>query len=419
MIINPDIRFYDTCSLLLKVDTLFDSEEPFVISSITLEELENIKTSSTRDADIKYTARKLLHCLDENRDKYDIHIFTESMLNPIKEKDLSISNDMKILATAIDYNNHVKIDEVIFVTNDLALKAIANLFFGDGMIESVNEDNDDDYKGYLDYSLTNSEMEQFYSSPNLNQFNAYVNQYIIIRNQDGEIVDKKVWTGQSYRAISYDTFDSKHFGRIKPIDIQQQFAADSFMHNKITMIKGPAGSGKTLMALGFLFNQLEKNRIDKIIVFCNTVAAKNSAKLGFLPGTRDEKLLDSQIGNLLISKIGGRTEVERLVNNEELILLPMSDIRGYDTTGMRAGIYISEAQNLDISLMKLALQRIGDDSICIIDGDEKTQVDDIAFAGANNGMRRASKVFRGTDVYGEIALKQIHRSRIAEIAESM
>jgi hypothetical protein len=34
-------------------------------------------------------------------------------------------------------------------------------------------------------------------------------------------------------------------------------------------------------------------------------------------------------------------------------------------------------------------------------------------------MRRASKVFRGTDVYGEIALKQIHRSRVAEIAESM
>ena len=69
--------------------------------------------------------------------------------------------------------------------------------------------------------------------------------------------------------------------------------------------------------------------------------------------------------------------------------------------------------------MKLALQRIGDDSICIIDGDEKTQVDDVAFAGANNGMRRASKVFRGSDVYGEIALSQIHRSKIAEIAQRM
>ena len=70
-------------------------------------------------------------------------------------------------------------------------------------------------------------------------------------------------------------------------------------------------------------------------------------------------------------------------------------------------------------MMKLALQRIGEDSICIIDGDEKTQVDDIAFAGVNNGMRRASKIFRGTDIYGEITLKQIHRSKIARIAELM
>ena len=69
--------------------------------------------------------------------------------------------------------------------------------------------------------------------------------------------------------------------------------------------------------------------------------------------------------------------------------------------------------------MKLALQRIGEDSICIIDGDEKTQVDSVEFAGNNNGMRRASKIFRGNDIYGEITLKNIHRSRIAELAELM
>ena len=108
-----------------------------------------------------------------------------------------------------------------------------------------------------------------------------------------------------------------------------------------------------------------------------------------------------------------------MIEDEQLILLPFSDIRGYDTNGMNAGIYISEAQNLDVSLMKLALQRIGEDSICIIDGDEKTQVDDIAFAGANNGMRRASKVYRGEDIYGEVELQQIHRSRIAQIAEKL
>lgn len=112
-------------------------------------------------------------------------------------------------------------------------------------------------------------------------------------------------------------------------------------------------------------------------------------------------------------------EVERLINEGKLLLLPMADIRGFDTTGMDAGIYITEAQNLDIPLIKLALQRIGEDNICIIDGDEKTQVDDILFEGNNNGMRRVSKIFRGQDFYGEIELNKIYRSRIAEIAERL
>ena len=111
--------------------------------------------------------------------------------------------------------------------------------------------------------------------------------------------------------------------------------------------------------------------------------------------------------------------VEQMIQQEQLILLPMSDVRGYDTSGMRAGVYISEAQNMSVNLMKLALQRIGEDGICIIDGDCKTQVDDIQFAGSNNGMRRASKVFRGEDIYGEITLQNIHRSQIGRIAERM
>ena len=132
-----------------------------------------------------------------------------------------------------------------------------------------------------------------------------------------------------------------------------------------------------------------------------------------------KKLLDSQIGNLLSSKLGSKMIVEELIESEKLVLLPLSDIRGYDTSDMNAGIYISEAQNLDISLMKLALQRIGEDSRCIIDGDYNAQVDMIEFAGANNGMRRVSKVFRDKEIYGEIALKNIYRSQIALIAEDL
>ena len=141
--------------------------------------------------------------------------------------------------------------------------------------------------------------------------------------------------------------------------------------------------------------------------------------LNVYPGTRDEKLLDSQIGNLLASKLGDKVAVERLIEDGTLILLPMSDIRGYDTTGMKAGIYISEAQNMDIELMRLALQRIGEDSICILDGDSDAQVDLSIYAGNNNGMRRVSEIFRNGTVCGEVPLQNIHRSRIARLAQQL
>ena len=52
-------KFYDTSSLLLKANSLFEDGILFAISSITLNELENIKTSSHKDAEVKYAARKL------------------------------------------------------------------------------------------------------------------------------------------------------------------------------------------------------------------------------------------------------------------------------------------------------------------------------------------------------------------------
>lgn len=414
------IKFYDTSSLLLKADTLFETQEEIWISSITLEELEQIKTSAHKDPDVKYSARKLVQALDKHIGEYNVKLFSNGMESPLLEQGLCINNDAKILACALSVQSMLASDEeLVFITNDICLKHLARLFIEN--VESENEDFEDDYTGYKDIIMTEEEMTTFYSNQNENLYNLLPNEYLIVRNIDNEIVDRLCWTGEYYRHLDYGSFYSRWLGDIKPMkgDVYQSFVADSFANNKITLLKGPAGSGKTILSLGYLLHKLDRHKIDKIIIFCNTVATKDSAKLGFYPGTRDEKLLDSQIGNLLISKIGGRCEVERLIEEEKLILLPLSDIRGFDTSGMNAGIYISEAQNMTVSLMKLALQRIGEDSVCIIDGDCKTQVDSIEFAGANNGMKRASKIFRGQDIYGEIELKNIHRSKIAMIAENM
>jgi predicted ribonuclease YlaK len=279
----------------MKVDTLFEDKNPIVISSITLNELENIKTSTNKDADVKYAARKLLHLLDEHPDDYEVWIFKNNMLDPIIDKDLSITNDTSILATAIDYDKNCHPDETIFVTNDLALKHIANLFFGSDSIESVEEETTDDYSGYLEISMSDNLMTEFYSQPSTNMFNLKINQYLVVSNTDNEIVDTLCWTGEGYRHLNYKNFNSRYLGDVKPFkgDIYQAMLADSLINNKITLVKGPAGSGKTFLSLSYLLSQLDKGRIDKIIVFCNTVATKNSAKLGYYPGTRDEKLLDS------------------------------------------------------------------------------------------------------------------------------
>ena len=412
-------KFYDTCSLLEQAGYLTEEDfETMIISSITLDELENIKTSFHKDNEVKFAARKVLHLLDKYYGIYEIVTYQDCYMHPTLST-LTETNDIKIISCACYWQTIHPTDEVIFYTNDISCKNLAHLT--DLTVQSV-DCSDFDYDGYMEIYMDAEEMTDFYMNPTVNKYNQNINEYLIVYDKEtNEVVDRVCWTGTEYRRLSYNTFSSRHFGDIKPIsgDVYQALLADSLVNNKITMVKGPAGSGKTFLSLAYLLHRLERGKIDKIIIFCNTVATKGSARLGFYPGTRDEKLLDSQIGNLLISKLGGRIAVEQLMNEEKLVLLPLSDIRGYDTSGMRAGIYISEAQNLDIDLMKLTLQRIGEDGICIIDGDCKTQVDDITFAGSNNGMKRVSQVYRGEDIYGEITLKNIHRSRIAQIAEKL
>ena len=147
--------------------------------------------------------------------------------------------------------------------------------------------------------MTENEMSDFYSTLLDGSYNKKLklltNEYLNIVDKNNKIIDTYCWTGEYFRSIKYINCKSEYLGDLKPIkgDIYQAMALDSLATNKITMLKGPAGTGKSMLSLGYLFHCLEKNKIDKIVVFCNPVATKNSAKLGFYPGSRNEKLLDS------------------------------------------------------------------------------------------------------------------------------
>lgn len=408
------IKFYDTSSLLLLKEEDFKTK--FLISSITLEELENIKTSRNKDSAVKYAARQILRHIHHNPDSCEVIIFKQSFLRKIN---LPITNDVKILSCAI--NCAKKYKDLIFVTNDLALLAIAKLYFSNENLSSVkNTSNIHEYTGYKDIEMTPEEMAEFYQYPHINKYNLLTNEYLIVRDIDNNIVDKVCWDGEKHRPLIYSTFSSYWFGDIKPMkdDPYQAFAADSLINNQITMIAGKPGSGKTFLALSYLFYQLSKGKIDRIVVFCNPVVAKDAARLGFYPGTVLEKLLSTQAGAVLSSKLGDSIVVEELVQKGQLVLMPAGDARGYEVPP-NSGVYIMESQNLTSDLLRMLLQRISDTCKVIIDGDYAEQVDMEVYAGDNNGMKKCSQAFKGESIYGQVELKTIHRSKIAAIADRM
>ena len=409
-------RIYDTSSLLLLSELTTDDK--IIIPSIVIQELENIKTSIHKDEKIKNKARQLLYHLENN---CQFAIYKPQILDSwLIDNDLELTNDNKILAITIYYFHKYPDEDIKFYTNDLILKQLAIMYLGKDNVCSITIE-EDNYTGYVDLFLSDEEMADFYCDSSKYGENLLINQYINIYDYHGARVDTLCWTGSEFRPLKYRAFTSPWLGEIKPYkgDIHQAIAMDSLMNNKMTVIKGSAGSGKSLLSLGYLLFLLEKREIDRIIIFCNPIATRNSARLGFYPGSRTEKLLDSQIGNFLLGKLGSRIIVEQLLEQEKLLLLPFSDLRGFDTTGLKAGVYITEAQNLDIELIKLALQRIGEDCYVVLDGDTKTQVDLQEYEGINNGMQRVSKIFRGQSFYGEITLQQIHRSKIAEMANQL
>lgn len=274
-------KCYDTCSLLKSADNLFNNSDEFklLITSITLEELEQIKTSSNKDSETKAAARKVLSSLEQHSEEFKILLYRDTIGELMIKDSFNLTNDAKIVACARHFSNVYPNHQVIFVTNDLLCKQIASCYFE---VEKIVEE-EYEYDGFKEIFLDEEETANFYSNLNQNTYDLFINEYLLIYDKNsGECIDKLRWTEEGYKHLSYETFSSRHFGDIKPMknDVYQALLADSLSNNKITMVQGFAGSGKTTLSLGYLMYLLDRHRIDKIIIFCNTVATKNSAKLG-------------------------------------------------------------------------------------------------------------------------------------------
>ncbi len=396
----------DTSKLMEKLSELelLMCEYQLVIPTIVLEELDNHK-DNYRDEVRSYKGRNAIKFINRN---YDELIFAEC-------DETIVKNDNKIIDIAIK-------NQALVFTGDICMKVKAKVN-GLTVVELENEKVNDEYCGYAEIYTNNNEdnikLSEIYKDKSNNTFGLNVNEYLLVKNSDGSLADKMRYTENGFTSFNNKSLDSRALGKIKPLDEYQSCLIDSLINNQMTMVRGKAGSGKSLLSLAYSLSMIESGKYDKLIIFANPVNSRNAARLGFYPGTRLEKVLDSFVGSMLSSKLGGVEGIYQLIERGKLEILPFSDIRGYDTAGMNAIVYIIEAQNLDVDLMKLAIQRISDDCKLIIDGDNNSQVDMVAYEGINNGMRRVSEVFRGKDFYGEVELKNVHRSKLAEVADKL
>ena len=106
-------------------------------------------------------------------------------------------------------------EKIIFITNDLALKSIARVVTSN--VQSLEEDKPDDYTGYKEITMSDDYMSDFYTNPCENKCNLQIGEYILVKNVEGEIVDRLCWNGEYYRHLDYKSFNSRWFGEVKPI----------------------------------------------------------------------------------------------------------------------------------------------------------------------------------------------------------
>lgn len=407
-------KFYDTNAILDLQDKMF--EDDFCISSVSLQEMENIKTSGRKDEETKYKARKALHLLDENKDKYEVVIYTTAMENYISEKQLEITHDAKIIASCAFSRGLLPQDtEFVFVTNDIACKMIASKIF-DLEVESVGTNKLDEYKGFIEKSLSEEDMAYFYEHLQENVFGLLINQYLILKDTKDEVIDAYRWNGTQHEPLFKRNIQSLYFDKLKSKDIYQSCAIDSLMNCTITAIAGKAGSGKSLLALMSAMYLIEKGKYDRIVVMFNPTKTRGASDMGFYGGDFIDKAMQNSIGQILTTKFGDRYAVDLLLTQNKLKLVSMADCRGMEISDSEI-LWITEGQNTSIDLIKLCLSRVSSGAKVFIEGDYLSQVDSNAFDGNNNGLKRMIDVFKGHEEFGYIQLQNVWRSKIAELCE--
>jgi PhoH-like ATPase len=314
--------------------------------------------------------------------------------------------DDRILGAMIQYQNQYPGIKVVLVSEDRAFKIKARTFdFEARSFEGstpatssatstatvAEQHQDANFTGYVEYELPAEKVQELHSAKNpesavvrIDQPDLfYDNQFVILSGQSADPSMPRVMRyraeDQSLHAVRYPFgFKESRIGQISPLDFKQGMAMDLLMDTNVKSISlmGGPGSGKTLLAMAAALEQ-KKNGIYEHIFYMKPYM--NTADVGFLPGTLDEKTARfhrSFVQNLgvIFGKDKVKAVADKCGNNANEILrqfgmepLDYGTILGESLHN--AYIIVDEAENLTELQISSLTTRVGKDSKIVLAGD--------------------------------------------------
>ena len=392
------MRFYDTNALLELTDEVLT--EVFAISSVTLEELENIKTSRNKTEETRYKARKVTHLLDENRGKYEVVVFNNEISRILFDLGIEDTNDNKICACA-KYLSREK--DIVFVTNDICCRVIAEDILK-LTTEGAKSSDNDMYKGYKLLKGNTAEINEMLSdSEYLSAF--VVNEYLLIYNTDTDEESEMRFDGEKFVVLKLPP--SKH---IKAKNALQRCALDMLNNPNITVcaVLGGYGSGKSYLSMQMgLYGYREKGWYSKILGVREPTGEGES--VGYLTGDFEQKT--EEFFMPLVQQLnGGEFELESLKQQGALESAIPYYLKGQ--TFPNTYILVDEAEDLSEKQIRLVGTRTGEGSKIVFDGDYKQAIGNNS---KTNPLVRMCNELKGNDKFACIYLDEDVRSTTSRL----
>jgi len=217
----------------------------------------------------------------------------------------------------------------------------------------------------------------------------------------GQAIGRAVESMQVHTADEIDVYAKGH--AVRPKTPGQHQYVDAILQHDLTFCVGPAGTGKTYLAVAAAASQLKHGRVKRIVLARPAVEA--GERLGFLPGDLQAKV-NPYLRPLFdaLHDMMDFEQVKRFMLNDVIEVIPLAFMRG--RTLNECIVILDEAQNTTAAQMLMFLTRLGHDSKMIVTGDV-TQVD--LPAGTRSGLVDAMEKLRG--IRG-IAMVMLERSDI-------